>query len=127
VVRVPPQVNGLRLATRPFLGMSCLILASTPLLIEGRVNTALGFLVYYGGYAVVSVLAGGGSRFPDEHLGLVNLAIAGVNTGTFALVASLLRFPVRDKSPGVRWVVAASAAITYLAFLLLFVESPWWI
>jgi len=76
---------------------------------------------------VVSVLAGGGSQFPDEHLGLVYLAIAAVNAGTFALVASLVRLPVRAKSPRVRWLVASMLAIFYLAFLLIFVESPWWI
>jgi hypothetical protein len=121
------QQAGDRLASRPFLAMSFLILGSTPLLIEGRVTTALGFLVYYGGYAVVSILAGGGSRFPDEHMGLVNLAIAGVNVGTFAVVALLVRIPVRARPPRVRWLVSGALAILYLAFLLLFGESPWWI
>ena len=108
--------------------MSLLIAASTPLLTEGAGNdTALGFLVYYGGYAVVALLAGGGSRFPDTHIGLVNVAIAGVNVGTFALLAAFVRWPVRAKPRRVRWLLAALLAILYLALLLVFVRSPWWI
>ena len=125
---VLPEADQGRLASRPFLAMSLLIAASTPLLTEGAGNnTALGFLVYYGGYAVVALLAGGGSRFPDAHIGLVNLAVAGVNVGTFALLASLVRWPVRAKPRRVRWLVAGMLVILYLALLLVIVKSPWWI
>ena len=108
--------------------MALVIAASTPLLTRGvGNNTALGFLVYYGGYAMVSILSGGGSLFPDQHLGLVNVAIAGLNTGVFALAASLVRLPVRTKPLRARWLVAGLLAIVYLALLLVFIPSPWWI
>jgi len=117
----------LRLAARPFVAMTLVIAASTPLMTEGAgKDTALGFLVYYGGYAVVSLLAGG-PRFPEQHLGLVKVAIACVNAGTFALIASMVRLPIRSKPRGVRWLIAVTLAIIYLALLLAVIRSPWWI
>src|SRR4051812_50048297 len=75
---VLPEADQGRLASRPFLAMSLLIAASTPLLTEGAGNnTALGFLVYYGGGGGVAVLAGGGGRCPGAATGALLLALAG--------------------------------------------------
>src|SRR4051812_50000456 len=89
---VLPEADQGRLASRPFLAMSLLIAASTPLLTEGAGNnTALGFLVYYGGGAGGARLAGGGGRFPGAHIRLFELARAGVRVWSVALPACLVR------------------------------------
>ena len=104
-----------------------MIAASTVILVTGHGNTALGFLVFYFGYAIVSLLAGGGNYFPDTHPTLVNLVVACVNSSVYAGAASLLIIPFRARSLSVRWAVAVVVAITYLALLLVFVRSPWFI
>jgi len=112
------------LTSRPIAVTSVVIAASTALLVAGTTNTALGFVVYYVGYGIVSLFAGGGNSFPDTHHRLVNLVVACVNTGAFAGAASLVLLPLRTRSLAIRWVAAAVAAIVYLALLLVFVRSP---
>jgi hypothetical protein len=97
------------------------VAASTALLVAGSSNSALGFVVYYFGYGIVSLLAGGGSYFPDTHPKLVNLAVACLNTTAFAGAASLILLPIRTRALAVRWVAAVTIVIVYLALLLVFV------
>ena len=104
-----------------------MIAASTTLLVAGFSTTALGFVVYYLGYGIVALLAGGGNVFPDRHLTLVNLVVACVNTGVYAGVVSLILLPFRTSSLATRWIVACVVAAIYLALLLLFVRSPFFI
>jgi hypothetical protein len=112
------------LMSRPLVALSIVIAASTLLLVAGHSGTALGFLVYYSGYALVVLLAGA-SYFPDAHRGLLNFAVACVNTSAFAVAASLILLPLRTHSLTIRWVGAIVVAVTYLAFLFVFVRSPW--